>query len=577
MGMNELTECWRMIDVVLRTKRLLGHNLQYDEYKMSLLGFKFNNVYSDTLIKVRVIFPEMPSKKLNDLQSLWTREPFHKEEGKEFRLGKSNISQLLRYNGKDCVVTFEIDEALEDDLRSMQEIYNVPAVDYYYNYMMRKHPFYLQMANNGFLVDLAKQLELKTKYNQMREEVRNRLTERIGFEVNVASPPQMFNLLYKVMKFKPLRKEPTGEDAIVRLMGNHAKKAGQKEILTDILEEKRIRTQLSRSINFSPDYDNRCKSTFNISATETCRSSTGILKKPIRPKKIGLGFHTIAKHGRLAKDIRSMLVCDKGMVLIQADASQAEPRVVAVLSEDYELLRAFDERVDIHRRTAGLLFGYTEKLNLSPDFHHIVLDNITKDGPERFTGKTVRNAGNYDVKKGTLMTTFNTNAQKFEINMTISEWKAGKMLEVFHDASPKIKSKFHQDIKDALDSSRVLIDPFGGVRVFNGRFDEDLYKEGYANIPQRTVAHLVQGGALKIEDELNGDLQHKWIVEAHDALVMSVPENNWQPYARLMKKHLETPIDFSTYCTLRRDYKLVIPAEIEISSTNYGNFEKVKL
>jgi hypothetical protein len=151
------------------------------------------------------------------------------------------------------------------------------------------------------------------------------------------------------------------------------------------------------------------------------------------------------------------------------------------------------------------------------------------------------------------------------------------MLEVFHDASPKIKSKFHQDIKDALDSSRVLIDPFGGVRVFNGRFDEDLYKEGYANIPQRTVAHLVQGGALKIEDELNGDLQHKWIVEAHDALVMSVPENNWQPYARLMKKHLETPIDFSTYCTLRRDYKLVIPAEIEISSTNYGNFEKVKL
>jgi hypothetical protein len=58
---------------------------------------------------------------------------------------------------------------------------------------------------------------------------------------------------------------------------------------------------------------------------------------------------------------------------------------------------------------------------------------------------------------------------------------------------------------------------------------------------------------------------------------MQVPENNWEPYARLMKKYFEVPIDFSTYCSLKRDYVLTIPCEIEIADKNYGEFKKVKI
>lgn len=576
MGDNELEECWRLIDTQLRRLRIIGHNFKYDEFKLGLVGLETPNVYSDTLIKVRVVFPELPSKKLNVLSSLWTREPYYKEEGKEFKLGKFKIDQLLKYNAKDCAVTFEVDEALEEDLIALAGKYKVPLKEYYYNYMMKKHKFYLTMENNGFLVDAARQRELKVSYEAMREIVHARLVGRVGQEINVKSYPQMFDLLYKIMKFKVMKRDPTSEDTIVALLGNHAKKAEHKEVLLDVLEERRIRDQLSRQINFCPDYDGRCKSAFNVSATETCRSSTGILKKPLRPKKIGLAFHTISKHGKLAKDIRSMLIPDKGKVFIQADSSQAEARVVAVLSEDWELLEAFD-KIDIHRRTAGLMFGFTSKLELSVDFKHPIVDTLPKDGPERFTGKKIRHAGNYDMKKRRLMTEFNTDAQKYEVNMTISEWKAGQMLDLFHAASPKLKGVFHRGIKEAIDSSRVLIDPFGGVRIFNGRMDDELYKEGYANIPQRTVAHLVQGAALKIDEELNGDIEVMWISESHDSLVMQVPESNWEPYGRLMKKHFETPIDFSLYCTLRRNYKLTIPCEVEVAVKNYGEFEKASL
>lgn len=575
MGDNEIRECWRLIDAQLRRLKLVGHNLKYDEFKLSLIGFELPNIYSDTLIKTRVIFPELPDKRLSTVLSLWTREPYYKEEGKEFRLGKQPISQLLKYNARDCAAEFELDEEQDKDLIEMENTYHVPAREYYYNYMMKKHKFYLTMENNGFAVDVAKQNELKKRYTEMYINIHNKVTEAVGHEVNVQSPPQVFNLLYKEMKFKPRKRAPTSEDTIVALLGNHAKKKEHKEILTNILEERRIRNQRSRYINFSPDYDGRCKSSFNIIATETCRSSTSILKKPVRPKKIGLAFHTISKHGRLAKDTRSMFIPDPGTVFISADSSQAEARVVAVLAEDWELLEAFD-KVDIHRRTAGLIFGYTRDLILSTEKLDVV-DILEKDGPERFCGKKTRHAGNYDMGKGEFMLNFNTDAQKFDINMSISEWKAGQMLELFHNASPRIRNKFHKDIQDCLQYTRTLIDPFGGVRVFNGRMDNQLYKEGYANIPQRTVGHLVQGAALKIDEELNGDNSFMWISENHDSLLMQVPASNWEPYAKLMKKHMMTPIDFSKHCSLKRDYILTIPSDVEISMVVKQTDEDVKL
>lgn len=583
MGDNELNECYDLINEVFRTKKIIGHNFKYDEFKLSLARFDRPTVISDTLIKTRVVFPELSDKSLNCVSSLWTREPYYKSEGREFRLGKAPVSQLLLYNARDCAVDYEVDEEQESNLDELSQEYHVDLRSYYYDYMMKKHRFYLDMENNGFAVDFAKKNELKTRYNSMAKEVHDRITESVGHEVNVKSSPQKYMLFYKEMGFKPYKKNPTAEDTIVKLMANHCKgkKLAYKKILEDVLEESRIRDQKSRYINFSPDYDGRCKTSFNISATETCRSSTGILKKPLRPRKIGLAFHTISKHGRLAKDIRSMFKPDKGKIFLQADSSQAEARVVAVLSKDWELLQAFDT-IDIHRRTAALILGMTSTLDLvSPSIPSDAL--IGKDSPERFCGKKTRHAGNYLMGKGRFMLEFNTDAQKFEINMEVSEWKAGEMLEKFHRASPKLSSVFHADIISTLQTTRCLIDPFGGVRLFHGRMDDELYKEGFANIPQRTVAHLVQGAALRVNEELGDEVGHvsthpvNWISENHDSLLLQVPENNWEPYARLLKLHMQSSIDFSRYCSLRRDYTLVIPCDIEISDTNYAEMRKVKI
>jgi uracil-DNA glycosylase family 4 len=584
MGSRELAECWLMVQDILRRKKLIGQNFKYDHYKLNLIGFILNYILSDIKLKTHLIWPELPEKTLEMLTSLWTREPYYKDEGEVDSKGKIDVVKYLTYNGKDACVTKEIDEEQEDDLIALSDTYGIDLKKFFYSYVMRKHGFYLEMENHGFAIDFEKKEYLKNKYEGFRRAVHERLTELVGYEVNVKSYPQVGELLYKALKFPPRKIAPTSEDSIIALLGNHCKgKDGPQKakILETVLEERRVRDQLSRAINFEPDYDKRCKTSFNIEQTETSRSSTNILKKPVRPKKIGLAFHTIPKHGRLAKDIRSMLVPDKGKVLISPDLSQAEARIVAVLSEDYELLKAFDQ-VDIHRRTAGLFFGLLKTLDLRP-INIPLVDGMDKDGPERFTGKMFRHAGNYDMGKARAMNEFNVNAQKYEINASISEWKAGQYIDLFHEASPKIRAVFHQSVKNAIDHNKILINPFGRPRKFFGRWDDELYKEAYAYIPQSTVADVCQSGALDAWDEFgHGSDVVFFSSENHDALVIQAPENDWQRYALCLKRHMLRTIDFNL-CTLKRNYVLTIPVDIEVSIdfksgkiTSYGELSKWK-
>lgn len=577
MSRMDMVANWQAIQEVLHEKDIVGQNFKYDQYKLSLIKFRVRNVISDTLLKTHTVFPELPSKSLATQTSIWTREPYYKDDGKENKIGKKfDVERFFIYNGRDSCITYEIDEVLEEELITLAEYFKVPLKEFYYNFVMKKHNPYLRLENRGFCVDFEKKKFLKSTYEASWLRLNTKLAEMIGHDINTKSVPQMMNLLYKEMKFPPRKKEPTSEDAIVALLGNHCKGKDAKlktEILNGVLEERRTRDQLSRSINFIPDYDGKCKCSFRMAGTETARSSTTILKKPIRPKKIGLAFHTIPKHGRLSKSVRSMFIPSPGKVFIQGDLSQAEARIVAVLAEDYALLRAFDE-IDIHRRTAGLFFGMVPTLILSNETLPIV-DFIEKDGPERFTGKMFRHAGNYDMGKRRAMNEFNVNAQKYEINMSISEWKAGEFIRLFHQASPKIRGVFHQSIRDALDSNRSLINPYGRPRVFNGRYEDDLYKEGFAYIPQSTVADTTQSALIDIDAEWVGE-DVAWLVsENHDALVAEVPANNWEPYARFMRSAMTREIDFSPYCTLKRDIRLTIPVDIEFSDTNYAEMKKV--
>ena len=597
---------WQQLDVALKQYDIIGQNYKYDQEKMEVLGFTYRPgplpIYSDTMLKTHTIIPELPEKSMAMIQSLWTDMPYHKDEGKEFRIGKDNINQLFHYGGLDALSTFETDETQDKDLEELSEQFGVDMVEFFFNYVMRLHRIYLDMERIGFRRDNNARDILKIKYQNQHDLIQARFDMSIpdfnyepsltkkgkknkfklcheDHRINVAAPVQIKQLIYKYLKVPERKfrgKLSVDEDTLVALINNVIRDEKRRSVLTDIIEDRRVRKTLGTYVLSKSDYDGRIRGTYRIAGTETGRSSTAILKSPIRPNKSGHAFQTLTKHGTVGADIRTMYIVDEGFIFVQIDLSQAEPRIVAVLSEDWPLLEAFNSgKVDIHRRTAALVLDYTPVLDLS-EKENPIADKIGKDSGERFLGKKSRNGGNYDMGKSELHKNIATDAKRFGIDIQVSEWKAGKMLENFHNASPNIRGVFHRDIQEAINSSRTLINPYGRIRQFFERLGKETYGEGYATIPQSTVADKIKSSIIKSGYEMP-DINQMLSGEAHDSLLFRFPVGEWEDRARLVKGFLEEPIDFSINCNLRRDVKLRIPADVEVGYENYRDLVKVKL
>ena len=290
---------------------------------------------------------------------------------------------------------------------------------------------------------------------------------------------------------------------------------------------------------------------------------------------MGMAFHSITKHGDIGADIRRMLVADPGFGLMNVDLSQAEARIVALLAEDYELLKLFDTPgFDVHAMTAQWIFG--GKLE-----SHFKIKGV--EPPSRFTGKTVRHAGDYDMQKHRCMLEINSNARRGHVGCShpdgvcngsyfnVSEWKAGEILRIFHTRSPKIRGVFHAEIQKIALHDRSLRNPFGRVRRFFERPGEDLFKEMYAHIPQSTVKDHLTLAMLRVKQRIP---EIRYILEAHDAACCLYPLGDEERYARVFTEELTKPIDFSS-CTMPRG-SLVIPCEVE-TGPNYKDLVKYKL
>jgi DNA polymerase I len=571
---SDLVSIWILLSEIL-DQPVIGQNFKYDEDKISRLGFKISSLASDTMLKAFTINPELP-KSLAFNTSIYTREPYYKDEGSDFDISKQSIDDLYIYNARDACVTKEIDLAMDSDIDELG------LRSFYDNFIMKLHPLYLDIENEGFTIDIEKRNELLRKYIKWSEGLNYELFRLVGDEINVNSPKQVFSLLFDNLKLP--RREGTGEEEITALLNNQSSKLSDdnRRILEIILEKRRVDKTINTYMMALPDYDNKMKTTYFL-CLETGRTSTGQQEPPIRPifeykdidnkkkkKALGIAFQTITKHGDIGEDVRSQFIPEKGHVFIQADSSQAEARVVFNLAEDYQALKDIDEH-DYHALTASWFFGGTES-----DYSKKVLGY---ESPIRFAGKTLRHAGHLGAGKRRAATELNTQARKYKIPIQITEAIAEKSLRTFHARQPKIQQVFHNGIIKALqDNQRVLtapipygIDsPIGGKRTFYERWGDELFRMAFSYIPQRAVSDNTKAAALRVRSRIHGI---RIIVESHDALLFSIAEREVDAIAPIIKEEFERPIRFED-CSLPRE-NLVIPCELEIGY-NYQELSKFK-
>jgi len=568
---SDLVQCWIILAEMLYEKDIIGQNFNYDRDKIKRLGFIIKRLISDTMLKAHAINPELP-KNLAFNTSLYTEEPFYKDEG----MYKGSISDLLTGCARDACVTLEVDENMDADL---DELGQRP---FFENFLMRLPELYWSIENQGFKVDTVGRDALLRKYVEWDERVRYELFQLVGTEINVASHTQVGILLWDNLKLP--RKDTTGEEDITALLNSPTavKKPEHRKICELILEGRRVRKSISTYLMALPDYDGRMRTTY-FSCLDTGRTSTGQQDPPIRPivevidengkkknKVLGTAFQTMTKHGDIGADIRGMYVPDtEEEEFIGADSSQAEARVVALLSNDEETLRMYDDH-DIHALTASWFFGGNES-----DYSKKILGF---EHPIRFAGKTLRHAGHLGAGKRRASIELNTQARKYKIPITISEAIAERALKIFHAKSPKVQGVFQAEVIEALKRNRQLIAPIpygidakeGGKRTFYERFGEDLFRQGFSYLPQRAVSDNTKAAALRIRERIPNI---KIVMEAHDALLFCIPIFMKEKWIPIIKEEMERPIDFSR-CTLRR-HELSIPCDIEVGK-NYMEMRKFK-
>jgi len=563
---------WMMLAKLLWEKDIVGQNFNYDRDKLRRLGFAIRRIHSDTMLKGFAINPELP-KGLAFFTSIYTREPFYKDEG----MYEGEIRDLLLGCARDSCVTYEINDAMDSDLDELG------VRKFYENFLLTLPDFYAEIESNGFCIDNDKRMELIQKYVEWDQRLGFEMFQLAGLDINCGSPTQVYELLFNHWKLP--RRDGTSEEELTSLLNlkHGVKDESQRIWIEKCLERRRVKKTISTYLFALADYDGKMRTTCFM-CLETWRTSTGQQDPPIRPKVdlvgkgkaadmkvMGISFQTMTKHGDIGADVRGMYTPEKGHVFVQLDSSQAEARVVFNLATDEQALKDIDEH-DYHALTASWFFGGTEE-----SYSKKVLGY---ESPIRFAGKTLRHAGHLGAGARRASIELNTQARKYKISLpfAVNEGTADKALKIFHTKQPLIQRVFHAGVIDALKEGRRLVAPLpygidaecGGVRIFYERWGDDLFREALSYIPQRAVTDNTKAAGIRIKKQFP---EAKIILEAHDALLFSVRIDTIDEFIPAAKKEMERPINFLK-CSLSRRF-LKIPCDVEIGE-NYKDLKKYK-
>lgn len=408
MTTSDRTQVWSDVANLLANPSIfkIGQNFKFDQGQLwtpnnlqTFMGFQTNSFYFDTQLAFRTLYCELPAK-LQFQTSVLTEEPYYKDEGKEYNPKKHDFKRLLLYNARDAAVTFECFE------RELEELQQRDLEEFFFTQVMPLHPFYRRMENRGIKRSDEVQSFLFEKYSMQKKDLQfelNLLTDELcGIKgVNVNSNGmngQVGRLIYQHLKV-PIRKG-TDEKTLDALMRNVVKDLKIKRILELILEIRKVGKTISTYVVAESHYDGRIRTGVNI-ILETGRTSTRSLKSPVTTRPMGMAFQTITKHGDVGEDVRSQFIPDKDHVFIEPDLSQAEDRVVTVLSNDEKSKLMYEFGLDKHRITAGWIFDscpddlllefFTNSNQDLADKINKILKGIIND-EERQLGKKFRHA-----------------------------------------------------------------------------------------------------------------------------------------------------------------------------------------
>lgn len=511
-------------------------NGTFDSTVLRENGIALRNFAWDTMLAHHSMYPECASsedeisklggkkrkalglaKGLGFLVSIHTQQPFYKDDGKLWR--ETNDLQLFwRYNALDAACTREIRDRQEEDLRAT-------GLEHVLEYEMSLVQPLMDCTNRGIKIDLPFRKALKERYEFEVKNLQDALDKAAGGSFNVKSPKQITDLLYNKLglpaKFKQRasggRTITADKDAIIELAGKY-----HHPVLAILLAIRQHRDFIERYLAAKVDADGRMRCSFDITGTRTWRLSS---RQSIYGS--GTNLQNIPVRKPAGEAIRQMFVADDGKVLVYRDYKQAESWIVAHLSKCDRLIELLaDPSRDVHKENAAGIY-------------QIPLAKV--NDTQRYLGKRTGHASNYGMEADRLVQIVNEDAEATGVR--IDRREAQRLLDGYFLIYPEIREVFWKYVRDELYHSRQLVNPFGFVRTFYGRWDDKLFKEAYAHIPQSTVGIL---GAVALRECVNvveRDIPGaETLLNVHDSVMVQCWEKDVDEVAALMAKVMTVPI-----------------------------------
>ncbi len=486
-------------------------NAKFDRLMFKGAGVELAGVVFDTMIASYVIDPEA-SHKLDDMAMdlLQIRTVSYKTlVGKRKSIAEIAIPSAAQYCGMDTYITYCLVPILQEQLTAIPELW-----DLFQNVEMPLEPILAEMEWRGIRIDKEYLGIFSLELEKDLDALAIAAYAQAGKEFNLNSPKQLSEILLELLgeKFiKKSRKSATGYSTDVAVLN---KLEGDHPLIDTILENRTLAKLKSTYVDALPSLiqpkTGRVHTDFNQTVASTGRLSSS------NPNLQNIPIRTA-----FSKRIRAGFLPKENWILMSADYSQIELRILAHLSQEPELMRAFNAGEDVHTVTAQLLLEKEE---------------VTSD--ERRLAKII----NYGVIYG-------MGAQKFSRDIGVSVKVAKQFIDKFNQRYVKISS-YMQSVEAEVERDGYVKTILGRRRYFRGLSQIGGYQKAAllrsaVNAPiQGASADIIKIAMLQVNELLSG-YQARLLLQVHDELVFEVPPDEVAELHPKIKAAMESAVELS--------------------------------
>jgi DNA polymerase-1 len=416
------------------------------------------------------------------------------------------LEDIAFYASEDADIAFQLAGILKDKLEeeSLFEPYNeieIPLI-----------PVLTTIEKNGVYLNLDFLAELSRKFGEELELLTEKIHQMAGREFNINSPKQLGKILFDELELKPIRKRSTAVEVLQVLKNYHP-------LPEEVLKYRHLAKLKNTYVDAMPNYVNKATGRVHTSLNQTI-AATG------RLSSTSPNFQNIPIRTETGREVRKAFVSQNSdWVILSADYSQVELRIMAHYSQEPELISAFAEDADIHSRTAAMVNGITES-------------EVTAD--QRRSAKVVNfgimyGAGPYRMSQ--------------ELGINIADAKT--LIDNYFDTYPGIRKYMDKTLSLARDRGYVETlykrrRKTGNLNASNRNIVQAEERVAI-NMPiQGTAADIIKIAMINIHKKMDSEnYQSKMILQIHDELLFECPQAEVEKLAAMVIEEMEGAVQLS--------------------------------